>query len=47
MKLRRVKMVEIEAEILHTWICGNYSLLDRHDLIEIARYFESKYEELK
>lgn len=40
--------MEIDEEVLNNWINGNFSVLDRHDLIQIARYFEDKvrtYEE--
>jgi len=35
-------MTEIEEEILENWTNGNLSLLDRHDLIKLVRYFEEK-----
>ena len=45
--LRKEKMEEIDEEILEQWVLGNYSQLDKNDLIKIARHFEDKCREEK
>lgn len=40
-------MTEIDEQTLETYLLGNYSELDRNDLIRLIRYFEDLAEERK